>query len=129
MSSMSSLSPLVNQNQNIPKRSIEQYRTSYSKNKNLVNIVYGNKFEEKNLFNENQSAQSSENLILPATHHNINEVSSKTRTIIDEINLLLDSNKKNAPPNQQNQMPRLKYKKMHTQNYDTVDVQYSSNKN
>lgn len=64
--------------------------------------------------------------MMPATHHNINEVSSKTRTIIDEINLLLDSNKKKNPCEQ---MPNLaKYKKMNTQVYDRNELQYSANK-
>lgn len=51
MSSMSSLSPLLNHNQNIPKNSIENYRSSYSKNKNLINAMYPTKGEPINLFN------------------------------------------------------------------------------
>lgn len=50
MSSMSSLSPLLNQNNN-------ERRDSYSKNKNMMNAIY-NREEIKNPFGDSQSVHS-----------------------------------------------------------------------
>lgn len=79
MSSLSSLSPLLAQAQNNKQ---QQGRESYNRNFNLMTSMYG-KSGGKEKAHDGHSVASIENLIMPATHNNISQVSHKTRTIIE----------------------------------------------